>query len=104
LLAHDGSFTVHFMQFEWYEEKNPINIRKHGLSFADAWRMFNAPMLTKLDDRQEYGEDRWIAIGLLDTRVVVLIYTERSEDSIRIISPRKAKTHERKQYEQVISN
>jgi uncharacterized DUF497 family protein len=92
------------MQFEWDEEKNQINIRKHGLSFADAWRMFNAPMLTKLDDRQEYGEDRWIAIGLLDTRVVVLIYTERSEDSIHIISLRKAKTYERKQYEQVISN
>ncbi len=82
------------MQFEWDEEKNQINIRKHGLSFADAWRMFNAPMLTKRDDRHEYGEDRWIAIGLLDARVVVLIYTERS----------KAKTYERKQYEQVISN
>ena len=97
-------YTRATMRFERDEEKNRINIRKHGLSLADGWKMFNAPMLTRLDDREEYGEERWIAIGLLDACVVVMIYTERGQDSIRIISLRKAKTYERKQYEQAFSN
>ena len=92
------------MRFEWNEDKNQINIRKHGLSLADGWKIFNAPMLTRLDDREEYAEERWIAIGLLDARVVVMVYTERGQDSLRIISLRKAKTCERKQYEQAFSN
>ena len=53
------------MQFEWDEQKNQDNIGKHGLDFADAWEIFTAPMLTALDDREDYGEDRWIGIGLL---------------------------------------
>jgi len=43
-------------------------------------------MLEALDDRQDYGEDRWIGIGMLNTRVVVIVFTERDEDTIRIIS------------------
>ena len=46
------------MRFEWAEQKNKPNIRKHGLDFADAWEIFIAPMLTGLDDREGYGEDR----------------------------------------------
>jgi uncharacterized DUF497 family protein len=46
------------MQFEWDEQKNLANIRKHGFSFADAWEIFDAPMLVDLDDRRNYGEDR----------------------------------------------
>jgi uncharacterized DUF497 family protein len=46
------------MQFEWDEQKNRINIHKHGLDFADAWEIFTMPMLTALDDREDYGEDR----------------------------------------------
>ena len=90
------------MQFEWDEEKNQANIHKHGLDFADAWEIFTAPMLTALDDRDDYGEDRWIGIGLLRARVVVVVYTERDEDTIRIISLRKALTHERASYEQTL--
>ncbi len=90
------------MQFEWDEEKNQANIRKHGLDFADAWEIFAAPMLTALDDRDDYGEDRWIGVGLLRSRVVVVVYTERGEDIIRIISLRKALTYERTRYEQAL--
>ena len=92
------------MRFTWDEKKNRTNLRDHGLDFADAWRVFRAPMLTRIDTREDYGEDRWIGLGLLDTRVVVIVFTERGEDIIRIISLRKATTYERLQYEKTIAN
>ena len=92
------------MRFEWDEEKNKTNIRKHGFDFADAWEIFLAPILVAPDDRENYGEDRWIGIGMLRTRAVVVLYTERGEDVIRIISLRKALTHERNQYEQFLKD
>jgi hypothetical protein len=88
------------MQFEWDEQKNRLNIQKHGIDFADAAEMFANPILIALDDREEYGEDRWIGLGMLKTRVVVVVYTERDGDTIRIISLRKALRHERERYEQ----
>jgi hypothetical protein len=90
------------MKFEWDEQKRKDNIRKHGLDFADAWNIFRTPMLTTLDEREDYDEDRWIGIGMLDARIVVVIFTERNEDKIRIISLRKAFTHERIKYEKAL--
>jgi uncharacterized protein len=90
--------------FEWEEKKNKENIRKHGLDFADAWEIFEAPMLTDLDTREDYGEDRWFGIGFLRERVVVILFTERDEDTIRIISVRKAQKHERIQFEEALRN
>ena len=91
------------MRFTWDVKKNRTNLRDHGLDFVDAWQVFRAPMLTKLDTREDYGEDRWIGLGVLDTRVVVIVFTERGEDIIRIISLRKATIYERLQYEKTIS-
>jgi uncharacterized DUF497 family protein len=62
------------MQLEWDELKNRANIHKHGLDFADAWEIFAGPMLIALDDRADYGEDRWIGIGEIKSRVVVVVY------------------------------
>ena len=90
------------MRFEWNEEKRKANIRKHGLDFRDAWKVFQLPMLVALDARQDYGEDRWIGIGMLNTRVVVMVFTERDEDTIRVISMMKATTNERIRYEQLL--
>lgn len=95
------------MRFEWDEKKRLENIRKRGLDFSDAWKIFQHPMLTKLDVRKDYGEDRWVGIGLLDARIVAVVFTEREdpgEGIVRIISLRKAQTHERIQYEQTIRN
>jgi len=61
-------------------------------------------MLTGIDDREDYGEDRWIGMGLMDIRVVVIVFTKPEEDTIRIISFRKATTDERKKYEQAYKN
>lgn len=59
-------------------------------------------MLVALDERRDYGEDRWIGIGVLNTRVVVLVFTERAEETIRVISMMKATTYERIRYEQLL--
>lgn len=89
------------MRFEWDEQKNRANIRKHGLDFVDAWEIFTLPLLTAPDEREDYGEDRWIGIGMLKSRVVVVVFTEH-EDTIRIISLRKALSYERERYEQIL--
>lgn len=84
------------------ESKRESNIVKHGIDFADAPRLFSAPMRTVLDTRQDYGEDRFIGLGLLDNRVVAVAFTEPDENTIRVFSLRKALAHEKKQYEQYI--
>lgn len=92
------------MQFEWDDRKNEINIGKHGFDFADADRIFDLPLLVELDERDDYGEDRWMGIGLLDGRVIVVIFTEPTANTIRVISLRKALSHERKRYEQYLQD
>jgi uncharacterized DUF497 family protein len=92
------------MRFEWDRRKNQINVEKHGLDFADFYEVFQSPMLVKIDDREDYGEERWIGIGLMEMRVVVIVFTEPKEDTIRVISFRKATTYERKRYEQTYKN
>lgn len=92
------------MNFEWDEDKNRANIRKHGFDFGDAWEIFESPLLKRPDTRAFYGEVRWTGIGLLGNRIVVIIFTHRDEDTIRIISLRKASKHERKDLEEEIRN
>ncbi len=86
------------MRFEWDERKRAANVRKHGLDFADAPELFRGAMLVAPDDRREYGEDRWLGIGLVRGRAVVVAFAERG-GALRIISMRKALTHEREQFE-----
>ncbi len=92
------------MKFIWDRRKNQLNIKKHGLDFADAWKVFESPMLVGIDERENYGEDRWIGIGSMDNRVMVIVFTELNEDTIRVISFRKATTYERIKYEQTYKN
>lgn len=92
------------MRFEWDEHKNQINIRKHGIDFADAADIFKHPMLTMLDQREAYGEERWIALGWIHAVIGVVVYVERVDDVIRIISARKATKSEERRYEYSIQN
>ncbi len=78
------------MKFEWEGEKNQPNIAKHEIDFADAPKVFSLPLRISLDERENYGEDRWIGIGMLEGRVVIVVFTEPDEQTIRIISLRKA--------------
>lgn len=86
------------MTYEWDEEKNRLNIRVHGIDFLDVLAMFQHPMVMFLDQRADYGEDRWIGIGVLKTVMAVIVFTEPKEDTVRIISARKAAKHEERIY------
>jgi uncharacterized DUF497 family protein len=93
------------MTFVWDEKKSRENIRKHGIDFRDAIDLFNHPMLIRLDTREDYGEDRWIGVGLLRSIVAVVVYVEwEDEETIRIISARKATSYETDQYNQRIAH
>jgi uncharacterized DUF497 family protein len=74
------------------------NIRKHGFDFADAWEVFDLPMLTSTDTREAYNENRVIGVGFLRQRIVVIVFAEQHDDTIRIISLRKALKHERERF------
>lgn len=93
------------MRFVWDQRKNKENIRKHGIDFRDVIDMFHHPMLIRLDARQDYGEDRWIGVGLLKHIVAVVVYAEWvDEETIRIISARKATSYEKDQYYKGVSH
>lgn len=61
-------------------------------------------MLTALDTKEDYGEARWIGMGFLGERIVVVVFAEVNDDTIRIISLRKALKHERIRFEEAIRN
>lgn len=81
------------MRYLWDETKRQANLSKHGLDFADAEKVFAGPLVLFEDGREDYGEQRMIGIGLLETLVALIVHVE-SDDSIRIISMRKAESDE----------
>ncbi len=85
--------------YEWDEEKNRENLAKHGFSFKDADTIFVGSCVTYRDRRFDYGEERFITLGLLEGRVMVIAHTPRGEKT-RIISMRKANRREQKMYTQ----
>ncbi|MGH9433290.1 MAG: BrnT family toxin [Terriglobia bacterium] len=85
------------MRYEWDEAKRQSNIQKHGIDFGGIEKAFAGTTLTILDDRFDYGETRFITLGLLSGRVVVIAHTE-TQRVIRIISVRKATKNEEASY------
>ena len=86
------------MEFEWDSRKAESNERKHGVPFAFAARVFlDERRLERADRSEDYDEDRWITLGLVDEFEIVVAYTMRDE-VIRIISARKADRYEREEY------
>lgn len=87
------------MRYEWDEAKNLTNIEKHGLDFADAPEVLTGRCVTFVDDRFDYGEERFISIGTLKGRVVVIAHAPRGPDVTRIISMRKGNRRDQKIYQ-----
>ena len=88
------------MQFEWDDEKEKINIIKHGIDFSTAAKVFKDENRIELyDEAHSEFEDRYITIGTIGyiAYVVMVVYTER-EEAIRLISARKATSQERRMY------
>jgi uncharacterized DUF497 family protein len=90
--------------FEWDGGKATSNLAKHGVSFELAQEVWNDPLHVILPDRVEGREERRHAIGIVGAVVVPVVAHGHpepdNEDHIRIISARKATSHERKRYEQ----
>lgn len=85
------------MRFTWDESKRQSNLIKHGLEFKDGPRVFDGATFSIADTRFDYGEDRFVTIGLLGDNVVVIVHSE-DKDEIRIISMRKGTKNEQKIY------
>ena len=93
------------MNFDWDNNKNQSNIAKHGISFEEAIAIFDDPNVLNYEDtRFNYGETRFVSIGQIilvtqeKTVIIVVIHTQRNQ-TIRLISARKANERERKCYE-----
>lgn len=96
--------TLQFsIRFEWDGKKRLSNIHKHGIDFVDVPALFELDTVTVTDDRFEYGETRYLTLGLLKSHVILVVHTE-SETVIRIISARKATKYEEETYFREISD
>jgi uncharacterized DUF497 family protein len=86
------------LEFDWDNFKAKDNYAKHGVSFELARDVFKDPLAIEfLDDRQDYGEERYVIIGMVHSHVLYVGYTER-DDFFRIISARRATKHEQEFY------
>ena len=90
------------MEFEWDQQKASKNDKKHGVSFYEATTVFADPLeLTISDPDHSSGEYRFLSIGRSNSgNLLVVFYTEREQNQIRIIIARQATRQERKCYEQ----
>ncbi len=92
------------VRFEWDDIKNQTNFKKHGLWFEEAVTIFDDTVITALDNRKSYGEDRYISIGMItDIFIIVVVHTNRN-GKLRIISARRANERERRKYYEFIKN
>ena len=83
------------LEFEWNSEKSILNLAKHGLDFEDASQIFYGSILVRRSDRN--NEERWIAIGSLENKLIAVVFTRRA-DVVRIISARRARRNEERAY------
>jgi uncharacterized DUF497 family protein len=86
------------LEFEWDQAKAKSNMEKHGVSFLTAAAIFQNERLERVDDREDYGEVRWIALGRVDIEVYRVIYTWRTENPVRIVSAQRANNDEEEIY------
>ena len=89
------------LEFEWHKTKAEANFRAHGVSFDLAKTVFRDPFaIERLDDREDYGEARFVLIGMAEGNILLFVaYTERKDnESIRLISARRATQYEQADY------
>ncbi|HEU5453661.1 MAG TPA: BrnT family toxin [Terriglobales bacterium] len=92
------------MRYEWDERKRKSNLRKHGLDFLDAAKVFEGPMFVRADTREDYREERWTSIGILGFVTVLVAFTEPLPGVRRIVCFRKATLYEQKLLETALED
>jgi len=81
-----------------YDEKKRIkNLKKHNIDLAETGEIFSYPMITKEDTSENYGEQRLQSLGLLNSKIVFMVWVDHA-DQPHIISVREAEKHEQKYY------
>ena len=85
------------MEIVFDPAKREATLAARGLDFADAGQVFASLLVENRDDRFDYGEDRFITVGLLGERMVVVVWTPRGDDR-QVISMRKANEREQRRY------
>jgi uncharacterized protein len=90
------------LRFEWDKDKAAANLKKHGITFDEAGTVFADPLAVIFDDQKHSLEEtREIIVGhSVASRLLLVSFTERGKDLVRIISARKATKRERKDYEE----
>ena len=84
--------------FEWHEPKRQSNLIQHGIDFEDAKEIWQGEVLEVPSEQDEHGEQRHIAYGVLEGRIIAVVFTWR--DGVRrLISARRARTYERRRYQ-----
>ena len=81
--------------FEWHAPKRALNLEKHGIAFEDAVTIWSGPVATRLSPHEQ--EERFISVGDMAGRIIVVVWTTRGKRR-RLISARRANTHERAYY------
>lgn len=84
--------------FEWDQRKREQVIRERGVDLLYAAQIFEGDVLTRIDDREDYGEIRLISLGMVENECFVVVHTRR-EDAIRLITAWKGGRDERSQYQ-----
>jgi uncharacterized protein len=98
LIFTGNPYTMQKDGFEWDDTKAAANYAAHGVCFEDARSVFKDPFaIEQVDDREDYGEERFTIIGMVENRLLFVAYSMRGEN-IRIISARGAEPHERRSY------
>jgi hypothetical protein len=91
------------LRFEWDDEKNASNYRKHHVLFETALLVFDDPDFVTVQDREVDGEERWQTIGRVEGVLLLMVAhtveDEEDDELVRIISARRATRHERRRYE-----
>ncbi len=90
------------MAFEWDKAKEKRNIAKHGVDFSMAERIFEGFVLTREDNRKDYGERRYVSIGVIDEIAILAVTHTDRNGRTRLISARPASRSERKAYREQI--
>ncbi|MEO9299178.1 BrnT family toxin [Devosia alba] len=88
------------MEYEWDENKRQTNIDKHRVDFRIAAFIFEGPVLKIPDTRRDYGEQRYLSIGLVEDEYFVVVHTER-DNVVRLISAWKGGRRDRRKYQAV---
>ena len=93
------------VRYEWDPGKNAGNLENHGIAFEDVAEVFSHPMLACIDQREDYGEERWVGIGVMKGVVVVVVYTEDDDKEVRrLISARKATRNEQSKFKRALGH